>query len=69
VVLVRKVVAGGAAERAGVLVDDIVLHVDGRPTPYAYDARDAIESHPSGTIVKLALERADKQLVVNLTLD
>jgi serine protease DegS len=69
VALVESVAVGGPAERAGIGVDDIVLQVDGRPTTSAYDASDAIESHPTGTVVKLTLERADKQLTVSLTLD
>jgi hypothetical protein len=67
--VVKSVAVGGPGERAGVAVDDIVLQVDGRAIAGAYDASDAIEGHPSGTVVKLTLERADKQLTVNLTLD
>ncbi|HEX7704364.1 MAG TPA: carboxypeptidase regulatory-like domain-containing protein, partial [Kofleriaceae bacterium] len=69
VAVVKSVAVGGSGERAGIAVDDIVLQVDGRPIASAYDASEGIEGHPSGTVVKLTLERADKQLTVNLTLD
>jgi Carboxypeptidase regulatory-like domain/PDZ domain len=69
VAVIKSVAVGGPGERAGIAVDDIVLQVDGRPIAGAYDASDSIEGHPSGTVVKLTLERADKQLTVNLTLD
>jgi len=69
VALVKSVAVAGPGERAGIAIDDIVLQVDGRAIANAYDASDAIENHPTGTVVKLMLERADKQLTVNLTLD
>ncbi len=65
-IVVKAVLAGGPAERAGVLVGDVVVKIDDRdPEPYwrTLDAADV------GTKVKLTLERADKERIIYVTIE
>ncbi|CAN5602719.1 hypothetical protein BH11MYX1_BH11MYX1_07820 [soil metagenome] len=68
-VIVRSVVPGGAADRAGVAVGDIITAVDGKPIQYAYQASRYIDDRSAGDVVRLSLERGDKQLALSVTLE
>jgi membrane-associated protease RseP (regulator of RpoE activity) len=69
-VIVATVAAGGPAARAGVKPGDILTAIDGKKLDgRARIAELAIERRAPGTKVKLGLERDDKELTVELTLD
>ena len=58
---IRQVVAGEAAERAGLKVGDVVVAVDGRPMTFSGELKQAIASHP-GQPITLALRRDGAEL-------
>ena len=63
---VSSVTAGGPAERAGIAIGDVLVDVDGRKARGG--SVELIERRGPGAIVKLKLERDDKELSVTLTL-
>lgn len=66
-VVVKAVLAGGPAERAGVLVGDVVVKIDDRdPEPQIWRTLDTADV---GTKVKLTLERADKERIIYVTIE
>jgi protocatechuate 3,4-dioxygenase beta subunit len=71
-VMVAAIAPGGPAARAGIVVGDVVLRVQEiEIAGLRIDAAGAlslIENSPPGSQVKLALERADKEITVTLTL-
>jgi hypothetical protein len=64
---VVDVVAGGAAEEAGLRAGDIIVEIDGKPTTawLLPDARARLEAAP-GTRVRVGIERSKRQLEVKL---
>ena len=63
--LVEAVAAGGVADRAGLLVDDLVLRIGGRPVTQAAGVQAMVESSP-GISVQLSVLRAGKPVEVIL---
>ncbi len=63
--LVEAVVAGGLADRAGLLVDDLVLRAGGRPLTQASGLQGMIESS-RGISIQLSVLRAGKPVEVIL---
>jgi serine protease Do len=61
-VLVSRVLADRPAEKAGVLPGDVILSVDGTPTPSGNDLVAKISETPIGQSVKLHLLRDGKEL-------
>jgi len=66
-VIVKAVVAGGAGDRAGIAVGDIVTAIDGSSVHARYEAD--VEGGPAGTTVRFSIDRGDKQLTLEITLD
>ncbi len=66
--LVQEIVAGSAAENAGVEVGDVIVSVDGTPIKGAADLRTNIGLKRSGETVKLVLIRNGTRETVTATL-
>ncbi len=69
--MVNEVIPGGPAEKAGLQGGDTILEIDGRSTKGLTTDQDAKQLRgDKGSIVKLTIERADKELpVVAVTRD
>lgn len=78
-VLITRVVAGSGAERAGlrgvrygtggeIIPGDVILSIDGTPTPSAERLRTALDGHEVGEALTLRLYRdnAEREVVVTL---
>lgn len=61
---VDSVVAGSAAEKAGLKRHDIIVAVNGTPTGGVLEGTKAIKSH-KGQAVELTIERAGQQITAN----
>ena len=66
-VLVRGVQRGGPADRAGVLVRDVVIDIEGRPTRNTPALLSRIAALPPGSSAKVTLMREGKPVVVDVT--
>ena len=62
--LVREVVSGGPAHRAGVLAGDIIIEADGRPIEEARDLPFYVANLDVGTLVELTILRDGQRLTV-----
>ena len=62
--LVREVVSGGPAHRAGILVGDIIIEADGRPIEEARDLPFYVANLDVGTLVELTMLRDGQRLTV-----
>jgi regulator of sigma E protease len=60
---VRSVFSGGAAEKAGIKPEDIVLAVDGKPITFSYQLKEAIAKHPDQPITLTVLRNGEKQTI------
>jgi regulator of sigma E protease len=63
---VGTVVAGSAAERAGLQAGDTILSVDGQPVSRFTDLQSRIEPHP-GQPITLSVRRGTEELTVSAT--
>lgn len=68
-VLIRNVVSGRAADKAGVKRDDIVLEVDGQPVHNAVDLRSQIGRTAPGVEVELLVLRDGEKKRVKVELE
>jgi regulator of sigma E protease len=48
---IEALIAGGAAEKAGLKAGDVVVAIDGKPITFTSHLRDAISSRPEQTVV------------------
>ena len=64
--VVREVIPGGAAERAGLKVDDIVRAASGKPVKNVEDLIGDIEAHP-GTAIALEVVRDGRPMTLEVT--
>ncbi|MBV1703856.1 MAG: RIP metalloprotease RseP [Hyphomicrobiales bacterium] len=64
--VVAKVVAGGAAEKAGFLAGDLVISIDGRPIDGFAQLQDAVSLNP-GSPLRIVVRRADADVALNVT--
>ena len=62
--LVREVLPGSLAERAGIQPKDIVIEVQGRKITRAEDVRDALAEVPAGGRVKITVIRKGRKTVL-----
>jgi serine protease Do len=67
--LVREVVAGHAAEKAGVRHGDVIVTVDGESVKDTRDLIDTISAMPPDTKVELGLIREGEAITVTVTLE
>jgi regulator of sigma E protease len=54
---------GGAAERAGIKADDMVLAVDGQPITFSYQLKEAIAKHPEQQITLSIVRNRQPQTI------
>jgi len=66
---VETVVEGYCAEKAGILVGDIILAVDGKEVPNNTALISALRKQQAGDTVELTIFRAGAELKVSVTLD
>ena len=67
--VLTAIVAGGPAEKAGLVVGDIVVDIDGKVTPDSSPLIEAVAAHHPGDAVKLKVQHADgTSSTVSLTL-
>jgi S1-C subfamily serine protease len=62
------IVKGHAAEKAGLLVGDVITKVDGKPTKTPGDVRTALAGKWSGDALVLTIRRADAEMEIAITL-
>jgi serine protease Do len=61
--IVQRIYPKGPAQGSGLHVDDLVVAVNGKPTPTLYDLRMALVSAGPGTAVELSVERGEVRVV------
>ena len=66
--LVRQVTADGAAERAGLRTDDIILALDGREINSVSELKEIVAQHSPGDNVSVTILRNKQRQKINLTL-
>jgi regulator of sigma E protease len=66
--VIGRVVAGSAAERAGLRADDRIVQADGKPLATWEQLVQAIRERP-GTVLRLAVERGDAQTRIDVLPD
>jgi serine protease Do len=67
--LVRVVIAGGPAERAGLAVDDVILSVDGKPVSGPERLRWLASLAGVGSTVTVRVARGSRQFEIKVTLE
>jgi len=68
-VLVRSVVKGSAAEKAGLKAGDVITKVDGEKVASPRDISSAVRSKRSQKTLPLTLMRERREMTVNVTLE
>ncbi|MCX7819368.1 MAG: trypsin-like peptidase domain-containing protein [Kiritimatiellae bacterium] len=66
-VRIAKVTAGSPAETAGLKVGDIILRVDGRPTPTLNELKKYMHVHEPGDKVRFEVLRDGTELTIEVT--
>jgi len=67
-VLVTHVERGLAADKAGLKVNDVIMGVDGGPTPSTAVLRSLIGHKPAGDLIELDILRSGERITVPVTL-
>lgn len=67
-VYVEKVIAGGAAEKAGIKKGDIILQMQGMPVNSSSELQEIITQHNPGDKIDLTIYRDGKQIDISLNL-
>ena len=68
-VVIDKVTPGGAADKAGIKVDDVVLAIDGQPMRNSTELRDRIGRTAPGSEVELLVLRDGKEKRIKVELE
>ncbi len=66
-VRIAKVAPGSPAEAAGLKTGDIILRVDGHPTPTLNEIKKYMHVHEPGDKVKFEVLRGDSELTIEVT--
>jgi len=66
--IVLHVETGGPAEKAGIVLGDVIVELEGKPVPHTYEIRSALASSKVGDILKLKLLRAGTPVDVSVNL-
>lgn len=56
-ILVTNVVKGGAADKAGILVDDLIIKVDNQTMETSQEMVDYVQSQPIGAVIEFTVKR------------
>ncbi len=67
-VRITRVTANSPADDAGLLVNDVIMGVEGVDTPTQQQLRDKLAEYEPGDRIKLKLERSGKNIEIELTL-
>ncbi len=67
-VLVKSVIEGSPAAKAGVQAGDILLAIGDTELKTLRDMSEALKAHSAGDVVKLRLKRGDDEIVLDATL-
>jgi serine protease Do len=67
-ILVKNILPGGPAHRAGIKELDIITHVDGERVNDFNDLSAILEKHKPGNQVKIVLDRAGQSVTIDLVL-
>jgi len=65
---VVKVLPDSPAQKAGIKVNDLITHVDGKATPSHMELVATVKKHPPGKTIKLTITRGKEKLEVSATL-
>ncbi|RAP00067.1 serine protease [Petrotoga sp. 9PW.55.5.1] len=65
---ISDVVAGGAAEKAGIKANDVIVEVDGKEIESANDLSSLIATYPSGAKVEIVVDRFGEKIIFEVTL-
>jgi regulator of sigma E protease len=60
---VASVWAGSAAEKAGLLANDVIVAIEGRPITFSYQLKEAIAKHPSQPIAMTIVRGGQTQTI------
>ena len=66
--LVRQVTADGAAERAGIRVDDVILVIDGHEINTVSELKEIVAQHSPGDTISIVCLRNGQKQKINVTL-
>lgn len=66
--IVLHVETGGPAEKAGIVLGDVIVELEDKPVPHTYEIRSALASSKVGDILKLKLLRAGTPVDVAVNL-
>jgi S1-C subfamily serine protease len=67
-VKLKTVLPKGPADKAGLKANDVITHVDGKPTKTPMELVAVLKQRRPGQVVKLTVKRGDKTLNVSVTL-
>ncbi|MDK2811997.1 MAG: serine protease Do [Petrotoga sp.] len=65
---VQDLVPGGAAEKAGIKVNDVIVEVNGKKIENVDDLTSLISTYPAGTTVEVVVDRFGERITFNVTL-
>ena len=66
-VQITEVVAGSAAEAAGLKVGDLIMEVDGKTISSNSDLSDAIDAYNAGDTATFTIRRSNERIAVTVT--
>ncbi len=68
-IIVESVAPGGPAEKAGLLADDVILSLNGRPVKDGNDLVGRISEMPVGSEAALEIDRGGKRITKKVTIE
>ena len=65
-VVVVQVIKNGASDKAGLLVGDIIIEINGKPFKDIYDADNILRNSPINSAINYGIQRADQHLILKV---
>jgi len=65
---IQDLVPDGAAEKAGIKINDVIVEVDGKEIENIDDLTSLISTYPAGTTVEVVVDRFGERISFNVTL-